>query len=222
MKPLDLHRDLGSAKRLDLIKAAARPPVECGPDIIAAPARGPCIAFQPVEMRPKGERDWQAVPVGYGGRSAVRAMDVFDRMLTQARRRKEPMPLTPAQVSIARHYRALVERHDAGGTKLSQIDGGRRGDGAGRDFMDAYIAQGREIEALRRRCGPGLAARCLRPSRRGSRSSILDRTLIDMVCLKDQPIDQVLRAHGWSVKGDTRKALRKALCAALDRMIGYR
>jgi len=42
---------------------------------------------------------------------------------------------------------------------------------------------------------------------------------VDMVCLEDKPISAVLRAHGWSVRGQTSGALRQALAEALGRMV---
>lgn len=217
-----------AARRFEAVKESARVPDECGPAIIAAPARGACVVVRHQSLVPQGVdgrglTKWAAAPSGYGHRASVRAADVFDRMIAQARRRQEPAPLTPGQISMARRYRGLWERHQAGGVKLSNLDGAQRGDGSGRDFMDAYLAEGREIEAIRRRIGSGvaMAVRRVRPSERGSRSNILDRALVDLICLGDHQIDQVLRAHGWSPKGATRKAARAALCAALDRMAGY-
>ena len=54
------------------------------------------------------------------------------------------------------------------------------------------------------------------------RSIILDRVLVDRVCLRGQSLSEVLDAHGWSRKTDHIEALRKALRAAMDRMAGYR
>ncbi|WP_412073319.1 hypothetical protein [Tritonibacter mobilis] len=48
--------------------------------------------------------------------------------------------------------------------------------------------------------------------------NITDRRLVDMVCLKDKPISAVLRAHGWSVQGQTSGAVRQALAEVLERM----
>jgi hypothetical protein len=216
---LDEERD-----RIALIKAAAQPPAECGPTIIAAPARGPGVAFQPLEMRPKGEEDWQAVPVGYGGRSAVRAADVFDRMIASAERAGRAWPLTPGQIAVGRRYRDLVEWRAAGAIKCSAIDGRQAGSGE-RDFMDAYLSVGRELAGMKRRMGNGIAmqVRRVRPSARGNgqRGPICDRALVDMVCLQQMLLTEVLRRHGWSTKGPHRDALREALSASLDRMIGY-
>lgn len=210
--------------RIAAIKSAAQPPAECGPAIIAAPARGPGVAFQPLEMRPKGEEDWQAVPVGYGGRSAVRAADVFDRMIASADRAGRSWPLTPGQIAVGRRYRDLVEWRAAGAIKCSAIDGRQSGSGDC-DFMDSYLSVGRELDGMKRRIGDGVAmqVRRIRPKARGldQRGPIPDRRLVDMVCLQQMLLTEVLRRHGWSSFRDHRNALREALAASLDRMIGY-
>lgn len=230
-KPAPASRDLNAERqRLAAIIAAATPPAECGPDIIPAPARGHCVLVSHIAMTPngtdaRGEQNWVPAATGYGHRASVRQMDVFDRMVLAARRARRPAPLTPGQISVARRYRDLVERHDAGGIRCSDLDRAT-GSGTGGDFMGAYLSEGREIEAIRRRigCGASLAIRRIRPSTRGgpARRAILDRALVDMVCLGDRTLSEVLRAHGWQVDGRHRSALAEALSAALDRMIGYR
>lgn len=229
-KPGQAGRDLDAERqRLAAIIAAATPPAECGPDIVPAPARGPCVLVPHIAMVPnganaRGGQKWAAAATGYGHRPSIRQMDVFDRMVLAARRARRPAPLTPGQIAVARRYRDLVERHDAGGIRCSDLDRAT-GAGTGRDFMDSYLAEGREIEAIRRRIGGGasLAIRRIRPSTRGgpARRAILDRALVDMVCLGDCTLSDVLRAHGWATKGPTRDAVREALSGALDRMIGY-
>lgn len=131
-------------------------------------------------------------------------------------------PFSPGQIAMGRHYAGLVERHDGAGIKCASLDG-RSSGGSGGGFADAYLAEGREIAAIRRRIGDGvaMAVRRMRPSERGSRATITDRRVVDLVCLGGMDLTAVLRAHGWAQKGETRKALRLALCAALDRMQGY-
>lgn len=131
-------------------------------------------------------------------------------------------PFTPGQIQMARHYASLVERHEAGGMKCASLEA-RGGGGQGGGFADAFLAEGREIDAIRRRIGTGQAmvVRRVRPSARGTKMGILDRTLVDMVCLQGRDITDVLEAHGWAPHGDARKALRAALVSALDRMSGY-
>lgn len=213
------------ARRLAAIRDGSHPPAECGPAIIPAPARGASVVVRHVAMVPNGKDargldQWAAAPSGYGHRASVAAADVFDLMLDAARRARRPAPLSPGQVAQARRYRALVERLEAGGVKLSRLDGVA----GGGDFMDAFMQVSAEVEAMRRRIGSGtaLAVRRIRPSARGSQKTIGDRVLVDMVCLGGMSLSKVLEAHGWAAKGPTRKALQEALCGALDRMIGYR
>ncbi len=208
----------------------AVPPVECGPEMVAAPARGP--------MRVVASRRMVGAMSVRDGFSRMEEADVFDRMeraardawskalsllpeAEQARLRYVP-PFSSGQVAMARRYRALVESHSAGGVKCSTLDGSGGGDGGG--FMDAYLAEGDELRRLWRAIGPGvaMALRRLRPSARGSRISIKDRALVDAVCLAGRSISEVLRAHGWADKGEYRAAARVALAAALDRMQGHR
>lgn len=79
-----------------------------------------------------------------------------------------------------------------------------------------------EIKRLRRRIGSGSAmvVRRVRPSSRGSRVTIFDRRLVDMVCLEGRTLSCVLKAHGWSVCGEFVGILSLALKQALDRMSG--
>ncbi|MDF2140847.1 hypothetical protein [Paenirhodobacter sp. CAU 1674] len=213
-------------QRVADLKAAAMPPASCGPAIQPAPARGAFWVFQPVELMPKGVDGWEAHPAGYRGRDALAAADVFDAMMESARRRGDKVPpLTPGQIAIGRHYRNLVERHDSGGIKLSSLEAGRSGSGGGaRDIMDVRLSEARELDTLRKRIGAGVAmeVRRVRPSKRGgaARGIIMDRALVDAVCLGGLTFSEVLRSYGWACKGEHRDSLRGALSAALDRMQG--
>ena len=216
--------------RLDAIRAASAVPDECGPDIAPAPARGGFVVERQITMVPNGvDRHgldkWAAAPTGFGHRANVRRADVFDGMHAQAARRKRPMILSPGQVAMGRRYHDLVELLSADGCVLSRLDASRSS-GDGGNWMDRRIELSNELDMLRRRIGSGvaMAVRRVRPSIRGEvqRGPISDRVLVDMVCLKGSTLDQVLRAHGWAIKGDSRKAIGEALAAALDRMIGYR
>ncbi|AZV00388.1 hypothetical protein pthi1_p23 [Paracoccus phage vB_PthS_Pthi1] len=218
------------AARLASIREACAIPDRCGPDTIAAPARGPFVVEPQLTMVPngvdhRGLDKWVAAPTGYGHRESVRAADVFDRMVASALRRKKPCPVTPGQIAMGRRYAALVERAAADGTKLSRLDASRAG-GDSMGWMDRHLEVAQELAILRNRIGAGAAMtlRRIRPSKRGEtqRGPIMDRVLVDMVCIKGCTLDEVLSSHGWSIKGDHRKAVTEALCAALDRMIGYR
>ncbi|QEU08757.1 hypothetical protein [Paracoccus yeei] len=203
----------------------ATPPEQCGWLIPAAPARGGFEVFMPEAMVADAKGDRTVQTTGYAGRHAIRAADVFDRMLVAAKRRKQDAPLTPGQVAMARRYRDLAELLASDGTKLSRLEtsfGG--GDSAG--WMDRRLMLSDEMRRLHRAIGPGMAlsVRRIRPSARGAdqRGPIHDRAMVDMVCLHGLTLDQVLLAHGWVKDGRTYKAITEALCAALDRMIGYR
>ncbi len=229
-------------QRLAAMLAAATPPeaMQAAP---VAPARGAQRLVPNVTVLPGGLR---RIEPGHW-----EAADVFDamtrsawlkheaavekaRMAHEASKSEENFtapafepPFTPGQIAMARHYRGLVERHSAGGVRCSSAEallaGGVSG-GGDRDWMDGYLREGEELARLRARIGTGSAmvVRRIRPSSRGSKASILDHRLVDMVTLSGMTLSEVLRAHGWAEKGEHREALRVALASALDRMQGYR
>jgi hypothetical protein len=186
-----------------------------------APGRGEVVPFVPTVMLPDGQGGWKSVEMGYRGKSAIRMADVFDAMADQGARAGGAAPFTAAQIDVGREYAAITERVANGGLKLSSIGGGASGTGGRRDFMDAYAADCETLRRWHRRIGTGvsLQVRRLRPSERGSRWNITDRTLVDMVCLGGKTLSEVLVAHGWSVYDGSRRAARGALCDALDRMV---
>lgn len=204
---------------------AAKPPREMAAAPVA-PARGAKQLVAEYELLPGGTRR-------YLGSHWVDA-DVFTSMCRDAYIRHVKAagndaafcePFTPGQMAVARRYRDLAERHAAGGMKCASLEArGGGGSGQGGDFMDAYLAEGRELSMIQRRIGTGqaMALRRIRPSVRGSKAAIMDRRLVDMVCIEGADLSAVLRAHGWSVDGKNRSVLRVALAAALDRMQGYR
>ena len=209
------------ADRIEAVKARGYVPEVCGDAIPEAPARGAIRVFQPMSLFPEGENDWVARPSGYRGRSAMQRADVFDVMAAKAASNGKPAPFTREQVAAGRYYRDLVERHACAGVRCSSVEALRSGGGGGSgSFIDAVLRDREEIERIRRRIGTGtaMAVRKIRPSKRGSRVNITDRRLVDMVCLEDKPISAVLRAHGWSVRGQTSGAVRQALVEVLERM----
>lgn len=215
------------AARMAAVLARAAPPEECGPAIIPAPARGVCYAEHQVTMVPngvdaRGMEKWAAAATGYGHRAAVRKGDVFDRIRARSRKGSRGDLLTPGQIAQARRYRDLVEHLAAGSYKLSQLD--RASGSSERDFMDARLAVSREVNEMRRRVGSDamLSVRRMRPDARGSRVTIMDIRIVDLICLGDADPSEVLRKHGWQCNGHGRKAVMVALGRALDRMIGYR
>lgn len=216
-------RRMAEALRCAAMIEDATPPAECGWLIPAAPARGAFEVFMPKAIVRGSEGIIE--PTGHAGRHAVRAADVFDRMLVSARRRKQDAPLTPGQVAIGRCYRDLAEILASDGTKLSRLDASFGGGDSG-SWMDRRLELSERLATLRRRIGTGtaLSVRRIRPSDRGAdqRGPIMDRVMVDMICLEGRTLDQVLKAHGWVKDGRTYKAITEALCGALDRMIGYR
>ncbi|MDE4272968.1 hypothetical protein PXK58_00840 [Phaeobacter gallaeciensis] len=221
--PSGVARLQEEAERIAAIKARGAVPVQCGDAIPDAPARGAFRVFTPMQLCPVGSEGYEAQPAGYRGRSAIRNADVFDVMAAKAASKGKPPPFSPGQVSMARHYRDLVERHQCAGLRCSSVEALRSGgDGQGGGFMDAVLRDRDEIDRLRRRVGTGCAieVRRVRPSKRGSRVSITNRRLVDMVCIEDRSLRDVLQFHGWSVYGETIKAVRVALGGVLDAMAG--
>lgn len=216
------------AVRIAEVKARGDVPEACGPEIPEAPARGAFRLVQLKRLYPDGADGYQIKDAGHLGRAAICNADVFDRMAASAARARKPVPLSPGQISMGRHYRDLVERHACAGLKCSSVEAARSsGSGQGGDFMDALLRDREEIDHLRRRIGAGVAmeVRRVRPSQRGVRASIPDRRLVDMVCLEDSSLSEVLAKSGWVAEGTAAqgkhiRVLCEALCSALDRMIG--
>jgi hypothetical protein len=200
--------------------AEARPPERCGPEMVPAPARGAFATFQPQLVVPiPGEAEgWEVQDSGYRGRDALCQADVFDVMARQARRAgAQEAPFSASQVNVGRTYRDLVERLAAAGVRCSSLEGraasGRAGGG---DWIEAVMRDRAELEAMRRGIGGRVA---LDPKyRSATRAPITDRQLVDLVCVADRALDEVLRYFGWSLKGEHRHVVRTALRGALDRM----
>lgn len=211
------------AGRLAALRKAAAIPAEAGEAIAPAPARGGFVLLDPSRMDAAPE--YARTAKGYARVRPIRAADVFDVMAAQAARRKVGHPLAPAQIEVGRRYRGLVEVLSADGCKLSSLERSHAGGEAGH-WMDRRLMISAEVDGLHRQIGNGvaMAVRRVRPSQRGAaqRGPILDRVLVDMVCLKDCPLDDVLRSHGWQVDGRNRERLLQALSGALWRMVGYR
>ncbi|MBU2941400.1 hypothetical protein Q4578_16775 [Shimia thalassica] len=205
--------------RIEAVKRSGHVPDVCGDAIPQAPARGPVRVFEARAMYPDGADGYESQPAGYRGRKTLQLADAFDVMEAQARRRL----FTKGQKLVGRHYRDLVERHGAAGVKCSSIEALGGGSGGG-DFMDAVLQDREAIDVFRRRIGGqvSLQVRKVRPSVRGARTAIADRRLVDAVCIEGLTVSDVLRAHGWSVCGETRSAVRSALADVLDRMMGNR
>lgn len=191
------------------LRARAAVPAACGPEIVAAPARGPVARMAPVEMRPVAE-GWEAQHVGFQGRDAARVRDVWDRIEEAARACGAPSPFTASQVAVAREYAALVERHAASGMRgfsvEARVDGGGKGDG----YADAVIAEGLRLEALRQ-AAEGRAVL-------GKGVVVSRLMLVDWVALGWQTPSAVLARCGVAAKGRTRERVRLVLAGALEAM----
>jgi hypothetical protein len=211
--------------RMEALRNAACPPSDVGP-VPVAPGRG---AFKVVTPFTVTDAGWR-VPCGHDGRRRVERADTFDRMADHARKmwlRKHKdiagfvPPFEPGHEEVGRYYGRLCERHAAGGMRCASLEAGVDGSRSGGSFIDAYVAEGIEIDGLRFRIGTGaaLALRRVRPSARGR--MITDRELVDSVCWHDMTLAQVLDSAGWPYKGSHVERLREALVAALDRMRGH-
>ncbi len=208
------------AARIAAVVQSGFVPDDVGP-VPVAPARGPVKATVRMGMYPQGEDGFRLRPEGHAGRKTLERADVFDRILLASAKRKAPHPLTPSQIATGRVYRDLAERHSAGGIKCSSLERTGSG-GTGGAFIDALLRDREQLDKLHCRIGPGVAMplRRVRPSQRGSKRQIGDRTLVDMVALQDRSIADVLAAHGWAVNARNTKAALTALVQILDRMTG--
>ena len=214
--------------RLAMVRAMGFVPSEVGPEVPMAPARGPVRMLDMMALYPKGEDGFERKAAGFSGRKTLRRADSFDVMAAKAARHKKASPFSSAQVAIGRFYRDLVERHASAGVKCSSLESlSQRSGGSGSDFMDAVLRDRDRIRLLRTRIGSGSAmtVRRIRPSDRKSRTSIMDRRLVDIICLEEGSITDVLKEHGWVGEGQAAqakhiKALQVALRDALDRMVG--
>lgn len=205
------------AERIDAIKARSLAPRSCGPDMPVAPARGRMNALPPMAMV-KTASGYDHQHVGFRGRDAAKARDVFDEMADQARRAGGHDPFTHRQKDAGRHYAALVERHSSVGLKGRSIEIQRGGSGSGRmDVMDLILDEGRVIERMRASVGDGWALEVTRQTKR-RRTPLTFAELVDRVCLRGESLSEVLRACGWAVYGETVERLREGLASALDRM----
>ena len=214
--------------RIAAIKSAAQRPFGSGPEIVdVAPARGPVAQFQPREtVRRNGKTVVQRS--GWRGHDAVRRADAFDVMEAQAQRRakvdgtlpKGYRPLfSTGQLVAGRDYAALAERVAASGVKCSSIEALGAGSGGQGSWIDAVLADGRRMAVIRGRIGD---VSVLAPKNAGGKRAVIwAQDLVDRVCIADQTLSEVLKACGWSVKGDMRSVLRDGLCAALNRMQGF-
>lgn len=209
-------RKRDEARRVSAVKDAGQVPDDCGP-AREAPARGAFRAVETYELLPGGARRRG----GHKGRRTIHMADSFDVAMAQAKRNDRPEPFTASQIAIGRAYRDLVERFEVSGMRGASLEI-MSGNGDPHAFHDAILRDGKRLRVLQHRIGNGSAMtiRRVRPSKRGTRVGILDRTLVDCFVLQEVSIADILVAHGWSVYSGTTKTARDALRQALDRMIG--
>lgn len=208
------------AQRISDIKASGHVPIECGDAIPAAPARGPVRSFDPIARYPDGKDGYVLKSSGYRGRKALALADPFDQLRYYAARARKPAPFTKLQEDAGRHYRDLTLDLQSRGFAHSSLCSTPRGSSSGRDFMERYSDDQRQLLALQHRIGNGVAlpVRRLRPSERGSKRGILDRDLVDLFVLHEKTLSDILLKHGWKANGKTRATLLAALGATLDRL----
>lgn len=209
-----------------LLAARAKVPLICDRDeVVSAPARGPVMTFYPREtvITEAGNIRSQRA----GRFAALKVQDAFDKADVQAARRKQPAPFTPGQRDVGREYADLFTRCQSSGLKLSQLNGSGGGGGMS-GVSEAVLADMQRLGWLQRRIGQGaaLVVRRVRPSRRGGDGikrarNITDADLVRLFCVDAETLSAVLVAHGWSDRNESKKALHRALCAALERMRGF-
>ena len=223
LRPDQVTRDHRNQLLRQLQDRLAQVPVACDRDqITRAPARGAVLMFQPRETVITDAGNVRTRDVGQF--AALMVQDAFHKAELQAARRKQPAPYTPGQIGIGRVYRDLFDRCETSGLKLSQL-GQSSGGGDGTGISEVVLD---DLQYLRRldRCigsGTALAVQRVRPSKRGGTAArparnITDKRLVHMFCVEGETLSAILVAHGWSDRGEGKRALYRALCAALDRM----
>lgn len=213
------------AERLAKMKERAMKPEGVGPEIVEmAPARGPVRRFQPREALITASGSIRVSRSGHMGYDALQIADAFDVMEQQAKRRSGDAAalFSAGQVSAGRDYAALFERCQTAGVRCSSIEAmGSGGDGS---FIDAVIRDSRRLAALHRAIGSAvvLSPRGEKAHSDRGRRVLSTHDLVFCVCVEGLTISQLLQKFGWSVNAHYRNKTRAALCAALDRMQGFR
>jgi hypothetical protein len=204
-----------------------------------------------VEMTPSGPRSRHDGYQMRSGARIADAFDLmtlnchraYERQCAIARSQGKAIPayrapFTVGQVEIGREYAALAERCSAAGVKCASLEALRQASSGGGDREEAILADFQRLRYFERRIGDGLAkaVRRIRPGRPTTkeeaaakrvtvsrqRRAIFDQALVDGVCIGGMSLTDVLKAYGWGVDQKAREALRQSLCAALDRMQGFK
>lgn len=220
------ERLAAEAARLQEIKARAMRPDGCGDEIVEmAPARGPVRQFQPRETVRTPSGQLRVARAGHNGRDALARADAFDVMQQQSSRRKKDAPalFTPGQISAGRDYAALYERCASAGVRCSSIEAMAGAGGQG-SFIDAVIRDSRRLAALDRAIGNDVVLSPRNAQAHADRGRRVMRAsdLVVGVCVQGYTISQMLQKFGWARSPVVRKKTTDALCAALDRMQGFR
>jgi hypothetical protein len=220
------ERIAAERERIAAIKDRATPP-EAMAAAPVAPARGTMRLQETHTMLPGGTRRRDGAH--WAEAHALDAMNEQARLRHMKATPDAPFipPFGPGQVQVAADYRALVEWREGTGIKCSSVEA-RSGSSGGSSglFIDTFIDQGRFLDRIRARIGSGNAMEPQRASKNDAsdapRSAITARRLVDAVVIEGSDLTGVLRAHGWPKNTANIRAIRDALCAALDRMQGYR
>ena len=194
-------------------------------EVLLAPARGKMVACPQMTVLAVGAEDFVVAPERYRAGAPGRERDIFDDMTDRATRRGGDKPFTVGQVAVGRAYRDFAQKVMAAGYKTSstfdaRVDGGRV------DFMNQYLRDVYRLGMFQRAIGSDVALSprqmAVHSMDRGARRLITTRDLVDSICLREPKggLSAVLVAHHWSVSARNVKALRAALCAALERMQG--
>ena len=209
--------------RVAKVKADAAPPAA----MIAAPvapARGPQQLVPSFTVTTGGMRRVEGAH--WRGLSPLASAVAQAWLRHEARGVDAPFvaPFGPGQVTMAEDYAALVEWREGSAVKCASLEGGRGGGGGGSGiYIDTFVDQGKWLAELQRRIGDGVAMSPRRHMDRGNgRRSITVRMAVDLLCLQAMPVKAILRRFGWAADMKDQRALRAAICGALDRMQGYR
>lgn len=215
----------GEADRIARIKADAARPDGCGSEIVdVAPGRGPVRRFQPREAVRTASGQVRVARAGHNGNDALARADAFDVMQQQSSRRKKDAGalFTPGQISAGRDYAALYERCASAGVRCSSVEA--TGGGGQGSWIDAVIRDSRRLAALDRAIGSAVVLSPRDAQAHADRGRKIMRTsdLVAGVCVEGRTISQMLQSFGWCRSPFIRKKTMGALCAALDRMQGFR
>lgn len=187
-----------------------------------APARGPQQLVPNFSVTGGGMRRLEGAH--WQGLSPLAAAVAQARLRHEARDSDAAFvaPFSPGQVAVAEDYAALVEWRAGSPLRCASLEGGRSGSAGSGVFIDTFMDQGRWLDVLRSRIGGGVAMSVRRNMDRGNgRRSIMVRDAVDLLCLGGVPVKSILRRFGWVANIRECRALRSAICGALDRMQGY-